>query len=435
MLNDVFDGLVDHLLECVGIFAQLLCRSCERLGDAGPKLCFKHWQHTLAHSHAGESRVEVVWVVPCSEPARLAACTCGGASNPEQGADASARHRRHALQARPARSPGQPEQHRFGLVVERVAEQNCTGSEHVCLGLEGGVSRVARGGLWAGTIGDIHPHHHGLEPEGFGLASGVSRGIHRAVLQAVVDHHRDRPDAKLWRLERGRCGERERIGAAAERDYHDGHCRLLERPAHGATDLGHGWGQGGQSLVVHPATLPPGRLSAPIHQTPRSTRMAAYDAIIEIPRGSRNKYEVDHITGRVYLDRVLFTGFGYPADYGFFENTLGEDGDPLDVLVLLEYPLFPGIGVKVRPVGVLKMSDEAGGDDKVIAVQAKDPRWAHIQDVDDIPAATRAEIGHFFEHYKDLEPNKWVKVDEWANAAEAERLIVEAIARLAAEGH
>ena len=163
--------------------------------------------------------------------------------------------------------------------------------------------------------------------------------------------------------------------------------------------------------------------------------MGAHDAVIEIPRGSRVKYEVDHETGNVFLDRVLYTVFGYPADYGFFDKTLGEDGDPLDVLVLLDHPVFPGVGVKVRPVGVLRMSDEAGGDDKVIAVQHKDPRWAHIQDVDDIPQHTRDEIGHFFEHYKDLEPGKWVKVDKWANAAEAERLIVEAIERQAAEGH
>ncbi|MFC4243601.1 inorganic diphosphatase [Gryllotalpicola reticulitermitis] len=161
----------------------------------------------------------------------------------------------------------------------------------------------------------------------------------------------------------------------------------------------------------------------------------AYDAVIEIPRGSRNKYEVDHETGRVFLDRVLFTNFSYPTDYGFFENTLGEDGDPLDVLVLLDYPLFPGVGVKVRPVGVLHMSDEAGGDDKVIAVQYKDPRWLHLQDVDDIPEYTKKEIQHFFEHYKDLEPSKWVKVDAWGSAADAEKLIEEAIERLKTAGH
>ncbi len=158
--------------------------------------------------------------------------------------------------------------------------------------------------------------------------------------------------------------------------------------------------------------------------------MADYDAVIEIPRGSRNKYEVDHETGRVHLDRVLYTSFSYPTDYGFFENTLGEDGDPLDVLVLLDYPVFPGVGVRVRPVGVLHMSDEAGGDDKVIAVQHKDPRWTHIQDVDDIPEHTKQEIQHFFEHYKDLEPGKWVKVEAWGSAAEADRLVQEAIARL-----
>ena len=157
--------------------------------------------------------------------------------------------------------------------------------------------------------------------------------------------------------------------------------------------------------------------------------MGAYDAVIEIPRGSRIKYEVDHGTGRVFLDRILYTAFGYPSNYGFFENTLGEDGDPLDVLLLLDHDLSPGVLASVRPVGVLKMSDEAGGDDKVVAVLAGDPRWAEIQDVGDIPEQTKNEIGHFFEHYKDLEPGKWVKVDQWADAAEAERLITEAFDR------
>ncbi|MGO4592614.1 inorganic diphosphatase [Leifsonia sp. 2TAF2] len=159
--------------------------------------------------------------------------------------------------------------------------------------------------------------------------------------------------------------------------------------------------------------------------------MAEYDVVIEIPKGSRNKYEVDHETGRVYLDRVLFTSFVYPTDYGFFENTLGDDGDPLDALVLLEYPLFPGVGVKVRPVGVLNMSDEAGGDAKVIAVPYKDPRWQHIQDVNDIPEQTRKEIEHFFARYKDLEPGKFVNIDGWGDAAEADGLIQKAIAKLA----
>ena len=163
--------------------------------------------------------------------------------------------------------------------------------------------------------------------------------------------------------------------------------------------------------------------------------MAEYDVVIEIPKGSRNKYEVDHETGRVYHDRVLFTSFVYPTDYGFFENTLGDDGDPLDALVLLEYPLFPGVGVKVRPVGVLNMSDEAGGDAKVIAVPYKDPRWQHIQDVNDIPEQTRKEIEHFFARYKDLEPGKFVNIEGWGDAAEADGLIQKAIAKLAAESH
>ncbi|MFF9565133.1 inorganic diphosphatase [Leifsonia sp. NPDC014704] len=163
--------------------------------------------------------------------------------------------------------------------------------------------------------------------------------------------------------------------------------------------------------------------------------MAEYDVVIEIPKGSRNKYEVDHETGRVYLDRVLFTSFVYPTDYGFFENTLGDDGDPLDALVLLEYPVFPGVGVKVRPVAVLNMSDEAGGDAKIIAVPYKDPRWQHIQDVDDIPEQTRKEIEHFFARYKDLEPGKFVNIEGWGDAAEADGLIQKAIAKLAAEGH
>jgi inorganic pyrophosphatase len=154
--------------------------------------------------------------------------------------------------------------------------------------------------------------------------------------------------------------------------------------------------------------------------------MGTYDAVIEIPKGSRNKYEVDHETGRVFLDRVLYTTFVYPTDYGFFENTLGDDGDPLDVLVLTQYPLFPGVGVKVRPVAVFHMTDDGGGDAKVLAVPAKDPRWDHIQDLADVPEFTKKEIEHFFEHYKDLEPGKWVKTEGWEGAEAAEAIIAKA---------
>ena len=150
------------------------------------------------------------------------------------------------------------------------------------------------------------------------------------------------------------------------------------------------------------------------------------EAVIEIPRGSRNKYEVDHETGRVHLDRVLYTPFVYPVDYGYFDKTLGGDGDPLDALVLLEFPVFPGVVVNVRAVGVLPMEDDGGMDEKILCVPANDKRWEHIQDINDVPEQTRNEIEHFFTHYKDLEPGKWVKCGKWANKAEAERLIAEA---------
>ena len=107
-----------------------------------------------------------------------------------------------------------------------------------------------------------------------------------------------------------------------------------------------------------------------------------FDVVIEIPKGQRNKYEVDHETGRVKLDRYLYTSMGYPTDYGFIENTLGEDGDPLDALVLLPESVFPGCIVEARPVGMFQMTDEAGGDDKVLCVPAGDPRWDHIQDLE-----------------------------------------------------
>ncbi|MCS4490236.1 inorganic diphosphatase [Corynebacterium sp. ES2794-CONJ1] len=152
------------------------------------------------------------------------------------------------------------------------------------------------------------------------------------------------------------------------------------------------------------------------------------EVTIEIPKGSRNKYEVDHETGKVYLDRYLFTPMAYPLDYGFIDHTLGEDGDPLDALVILPEPVFPGVIVTARPVGVFKMTDEAGGDDKLLCV-IDDPRWAHIQDIDDVSTSLKDEIEHFFVHYKDLEPNKDVTGSGWGNKAEAEKIHHEAIER------
>ena len=152
------------------------------------------------------------------------------------------------------------------------------------------------------------------------------------------------------------------------------------------------------------------------------------EVTIEIPKGSRNKYEVDHETGKIYLDRYLFTPMAYPADYGFIDHTLGEDGDPLDALVILPEPLFPGVIVKARPVGVFKMTDEAGGDDKLLCV-IDDVRYDKFQDIDDIAQDVKDEVEHFFVHYKDLEPGKEVHGSGWGDKAEAEKILAEAIER------
>jgi inorganic pyrophosphatase len=144
------------------------------------------------------------------------------------------------------------------------------------------------------------------------------------------------------------------------------------------------------------------------------------EVVIEIPRGQRNKYEVDHETGRIRLDRMLFTSTRYPADYGFIEDTLGGDGDPLDVLVLLEEPTFPGCLVTARVIGMFQMTDEKGPDDKVLCVPASDPRMEHLQDITDVPEFDRLEIQHFFEVYKDLEPGKSVEGSHWSDRVSAE---------------
>jgi inorganic pyrophosphatase len=145
-----------------------------------------------------------------------------------------------------------------------------------------------------------------------------------------------------------------------------------------------------------------------------------FDVIIEIPKGQRNKYEVDHKTGKVRLDRYLYTSMVYPTDYGFIEDTLGEDGDPLDVLLLLRQSVFPGVLVKARPVAMFRMTDEAGGDDKVLCVPARDHRWDHIQDIEDVPKFEQQEIEHFFMQYKALEPGKYVETADWVGRADAE---------------
>ena len=143
---------------------------------------------------------------------------------------------------------------------------------------------------------------------------------------------------------------------------------------------------------------------------------------VEVPSGSRNKYELDEELGAIVLDRRLFTSMAYPADYGFIEGTLGGDGDPLDALVLVGEPTFPGCRIRGRVVGVFHMADEKGPDEKIICVPLKDPAWMRVSDVHDIPAELRNEIEHFFQVYKDLEEAK-VETRGYGNRAEAMAII------------
>jgi len=169
------------------------------------------------------------------------------------------------------------------------------------------------------------------------------------------------------------------------------------------------------------------------------SRPMEFDVLIEIPKGQRNKYEVDHKTGRIRLDRMLFTSTRYPSDYGYIEDTLGEDGDPLDALVLLDEPTFPGCLVLCRAIGMFRMTDEKGGDDKVLCVPANDPRQEHIRDIHHVSEFDRLEIQHFFEVYKDLEPGKSVEGANWVGRTEAEEEIRRSRLRFAespeAHGH
>ncbi|HEX6196856.1 MAG TPA: inorganic diphosphatase [Jiangellaceae bacterium] len=160
-----------------------------------------------------------------------------------------------------------------------------------------------------------------------------------------------------------------------------------------------------------------------------------FDVIIEVPGGSRNKYEIDHATGRIRLDRRLFTSTRYPADYGYIENTLGQDGDPLDALVIVEEPTFPGCVIACRPLGMFRMTDEAGRDDKVLCVPAGDIRKAHLTDLEHIPEFDRMEIQHFFEVYKDLEPGKSVEGAMWVGHQDAEDEVKRSLQRAIDEGY
>ena len=157
-----------------------------------------------------------------------------------------------------------------------------------------------------------------------------------------------------------------------------------------------------------------------------------FNVIIEIPMNSEPvKYEVDKASGAIFVDRVLSTPMRYPCNYGYVPHTLCGDGDPADVLVLMPLGLIPGSVIQVRPVGVLRMIDEAGNDEKILAVPIDKvfPGYAHIQHIDDVPKHWLDRIGYFFEHYKDLEAGKWVKLDGWGGRDEARQVLRESIER------
>lgn len=159
------------------------------------------------------------------------------------------------------------------------------------------------------------------------------------------------------------------------------------------------------------------------------------NVVVEIPLGSNVKYEVDKETGVLFVDRILYTSMVYPFNYGFIPGTLEEDGDPVDVLVLGKTPVVPGSIIVARPIGLLIMEDEEGPDSKVIAVPKTkiDPEFKDVNDISDVPEAVKNKIKHFFEHYKELEPNKWVKVKEWKSGSEAKKRILEAVKRYSSQ--
>ena len=156
------------------------------------------------------------------------------------------------------------------------------------------------------------------------------------------------------------------------------------------------------------------------------------NVLVEVPTGGEPvKYEMDKAAGTMIVDRFLYTSMRYPGNYGFVPHTLSEDGDPIDVIIANRRPLIPGCVINCRPIGVLNMEDEKGGDEKIIAVPSPQVSQMHLNvfELSDLPEMWVQQIGHFFEHYKDLEEGKWVKVLGWGGASEAERLIQEAIDR------
>ena len=164
--------------------------------------------------------------------------------------------------------------------------------------------------------------------------------------------------------------------------------------------------------------------------TPGAKAPDEFNVIIEIPMNADPiKYEVDKETGAIFVDRFMGTAMHYPCNYGYIPNTISDDGDPVDVLVITPFPLIPGVVVRCRPLGVLKMTDEAGGDAKLLAVPVDKvlPIYSHWQKPEDLNDLRLQQIQHFFEHYKDLEKGKWVKIQGWYGPDEAKKEIVAGI--------
>ncbi len=162
-----------------------------------------------------------------------------------------------------------------------------------------------------------------------------------------------------------------------------------------------------------------------------------FNVIIEIPaHADPIKYEVDKATGALFVDRFVQTAMHYPCNYGYIPHTLGEDGDPVDVLVVSPFALIPGVVVRCRPIGMLKMADEGGGDTKLLAVPIDKltPLYRNIETPRDLPEVTLAQITHFFAHYKDLEPGKWVRIEGWVGPEEAKAEILAGVKRLKGRG-
>lgn len=169
-----------------------------------------------------------------------------------------------------------------------------------------------------------------------------------------------------------------------------------------------------------------------LDKIPAITKNGDFNVIIEIPMNSSPvKYEFDKYASAIIVDRFIQVSMSYPCNYGFIPHTLSNDGDPADILVITQYPVIPGAIITVRPIGVLMMEDESGMDEKILAVPISklDITFDYIQDIDNVPEMLKEKIKHFFEYYKKLEKNKWVKIVGWENANKAKEIIAEAIAR------